>query len=423
MSNSHKQIRQKVAALLKSGATSNRITITDITMRGCTAVLTAPITEEEDITLQILKNIANGKRDSFLPAPVSLDSILKRKSRNGEFYEAKFSFRRVDSVEHGISWAINNATADDFLSSSLPINHEQKNNKHASTDAKSDSKLVAINSSLSILPVTCHMCGEQHIPFRVLSRRTMKPESNIFGVNQYKSALPGKEFCNYNLIRITICPICYFASSQFQDFIREASLIKTSEEPFHKEPIVDKWLSGSSKREKLVEAYQQGLFDENRNIKQALLSYDLAILSSNAILKMQMAKQERARDYRIGLQIVSYILTKAELLMSKQKTSEAENNLKIALKKLQEIFIYLNNESSIKASYLIGMIGLYFEIPDLINQTFNFLQQYGKQSKPRAGTEEYKAWQKNLEKFKTAYQEREDFSRRRLKGFDKPFEF
>ena len=279
------------------------------------------------------------------------------------------------------------------------------------------------NKSLLIIPVTCHMCGEEHIPFYSLQRRTMTTRTNIFGVYQYNEALPGKEFCNYNLIRVAICPHCYFSSGYTNDFISESSVKKNQSEPFDKGSIVDQWLASKSKRQDLVAPYRENLFSESRKIKQSLLAYSLALLSTKAILKTELVKKETSRDYSVELKAVSYMMIKAELLMSHNKSTEAVKIAKSALEKLQVISPFLRREAGIKAGYLMGMLGLYFEIPKIISESFIFLQQYDKRNKVKFGTEEHKAWVTSLQKFTEAYQSRDEFSHKNMNGFNKPFEY
>jgi len=279
------------------------------------------------------------------------------------------------------------------------------------------------NTSLYITPVTCHMCGEKHIPFWSLQRRTMVTDSNIFGIYQYKKALAGKEHCNYNLVRVTICPNCYFASGHTNDFISESSIKKDLPEPFNKEPIVEKWLASIPKRYTLIEPYLEGLFGEMRSPRQALLSYDLAILSCSAIMKVEEAKSEKARNYAIGVKSAFYMLIKAELLMGYKKGEAADKLAKSALAKLTKIYPYLQREHSVKAGFLTGMLGLYFDIPKVVGQSYSFLQEYDKLNKVRLGTDEHKVLVSSKKKFTEAYQSRAEFSRQNLKGFNKPFEF
>ncbi|MDH5694249.1 MAG: hypothetical protein OEZ47_14215 [Gammaproteobacteria bacterium] len=274
------------------------------------------------------------------------------------------------------------------------------------------------NKSLLIIPVTCHMCGAEHIPHLSLQRRTMEAQNNIFGVPQYIKALPGKDFCDYNLIRVTICPKCFFSSAYIDDFISESNLKKEHPEPFDKAPILRHWLEGAAKRREKMESFLENLNGEERSAKQALASYTLAICSCNEVGKLQEARNEKSRDYSGMLRSVNYMLTKAELLMAHKKSQDAKKYAKAALEKLKEIFPYLKRESSIKAGYLIGMLGLYFDSTKTVGQSLNFLREYEKNNKVRAGTDEHKALVSSLKKMTEAYQHREEYSQSQLNGFN-----
>ena len=279
------------------------------------------------------------------------------------------------------------------------------------------------NKSLFIINVTCFMCGEEHLPFYALQRRTMVSKTNIFNISQYSEAIKGREFCNYNLNRVTVCPNCYFASGHVSDYMSESSVKKENAEPFNKDLIEKKWQDSIGKRKKSAEPYLKGLFGEKRSTKQAVFTYNLAISSCNAIMKTEMIKKEGSRNYTYALKSVFYMLIKAELVMSKNKISDAESIAQLALQKLEEIFPYLKRESSVKAAFLMGMLGLYFEKSKIVSQSMGFLQQYDKHNKVKFGSAEQKTLVISLKQMREAYESRDEFSRKKLEGFNKPFEF
>ena len=402
MSESKNTAAPNIVAVLKAGDTTKKIAFTEISMSGCTTRLSFGVNREQPVTLQLFEDRGNGKYDPFAPIAALVESVTPRKTPNKIVYEATIRFKGTATAKHGIARILDQS--------------REKNASH--TDAKPENQ----NKATFIISVTCPMCGHEHIPFRALQRRTMAGHSNIFGVQQFTEALPGKDYCNYNLIRVTVCPTCFFASGYADDFIKESRAVKNASNPFDVEPVIAQWDADVPKRKKLVESNLDGFFNETRTLQQALLSYDLAVLTSDVLLQAEQEKKERARNYEIALKGVFYMMIKAELLMSNKKATEAEQTIKAALKKLEQIFPYLKRVSSIKAAFLMGMLGLYFESTKIVSDSYNFLQQYDKNNRVRFGTEEHKTLMTSLKKFKEAYQYRNDFSRKNLKGFNKPFD-
>ncbi|MDH5217783.1 MAG: hypothetical protein OEX19_08810, partial [Gammaproteobacteria bacterium] len=305
--------------------------------------------------------------------------------------------------------------------SPVPVSENRQHESGQTTPQSVEAGSKKANKSLFAIPVTCRMCGEKHIPFRSLQSRTMVNDANVFGVPQYKEALPGKEFCDYNLVRITVCPSCYFSSGDVGDFQKESRTTKDDAMPFDREHVIAQWNATSSQREEVINSSKDGFFDENRNLEQSLLSYDLAVLTCDEIMKSELEKKERLRDYEFARKAVLYMMIKAELLINKKKPKEAEELMKSASSRLEEIFPFLRRESSVKAAFLLGMLGLYFEDHKAIGQNLSFLRQYNENNKVRLGSEEHKSLMSSLKRLNEAYQSRADFSRKNLTGFNKPF--
>lgn len=372
-------------------------------MKSCRANVPVSVTRQQSVVLQFTENKGNGKLEAYKPITAIVDAVTKRNHHDAPIYDVTLTFQGTITASHGVAQML----------------EPPPKTKHQHAEATLDNQ----NKSIFIIPVTCHLCGQKQIPFRALQRHTIAGSSNIFGVQQFKEALPGKEYCNYNLLRVTVCPACFFASGYADDFIRESKTVKEIPEPFDKEPILAQWNASISARKNVIASKLDGFFSENRSLEQAVLAYDLAVISSNEILKTEQKKNERVRNYAVALKSVFYRLIKAEVLMSNKKTAEAENLLIDAQQYLTEIFPYLKRDASIKAAFLMAMLGLYFETPKAVADNIQFLQQYDKTNKVRFGTEEHKTLLSSLKKISAAYQSRGEFSRKKLKGFDKPFEF
>ena len=406
----------RIVAAMKAGTNVEKIVIIDLSMNGCMARTSLSVNRQQAVVLQLFEARGDGTFDKFTPISASIDSATRIKSSDSVSYEIKIKFNGAISVGHGVVQAMNQV---DHQPESDPEGNQQESGKaiaqHVVTNAEDS------NKSLFSIPVTCYMCGQKHIPFRSLQSRTMVNDSNVFGVPQYKEALPGKVFCDYNLVRITVCPSCYFSSGHVGDFHKESKSAKDDSMPFDREHVIEQWNATVPDRRSVIDSSSDGFFGENRNFEQSLLSYDLAVLTCDEIMKSEMEKKERLRDYEFARKAVLYMMIKAELLINNKRSKEALDLMKIALSRLEKIFPYLQRESSVKAAFLLGMLGLYFEETKAVGRNLVFLRQYNENNKVRLGSDEHKALVSSLKRLNEAYQSRADFSRKKLNRFNKPY--
>ena len=410
----------RIVAAMKAGANAEKIIITELSMSGCMARTSLSVNRQQAVKVQLFEARGDGKFDKYTPISASIDSTTRIKSSNSVSYEVKIKFNDAISVGHGIVQAMNQVNNQPEPGQ----RNNQQNNQHESGQASAQPVDISSknpNNSLFTIPVTCYMCGEKHIPFQSLQSRTMVSDTNVFGVPQYKEALPGKEFCDYNLVRINVCPSCHYSSGDVGDFHKESRTAKDDTVPFDREQIVAQWNATASQRQGMINASMDGFFSEHRNVEQSLLSYDLAVLTCDEIMKAEMEKKERLRNYEFARKAVLYMMIKAELLINKKQPNEAVDLMKMASSRLEVIFPFLRRESSVKAAFLLGMLGLYFEDHKAVGQNLSFLRQYNENNKVRLGSEEHKALMSSLKRLNEAYQSRADFSRKKLNGFNKPF--
>lgn len=391
---------KRIIAELKVGSKKEKVTISQLSMTSCVARVTFSVRPYQIAILRLYEIKENGEVSAFKSIKSTIESYTHKKSDPKAFY-AKIKFSGMVGASQGI----------------VQLMHLGKNTK----EIKKDTSIPIRKNSLRIVSVSCRMCSEKHIPFWVLQSRSMITKANIFEVPSYVEAMPGRDFCDYNLLRVIVCPNCFFASSYENDFEKETRKETQLQAPFDKETIVEKWMLNISKRKKLLESHLDGFFGEDRNVKQALLSYDLAIITNDAIFEIEEAKDEKRRDYNMARKSVFYQMFKAELLMTNNQPEAAQKLLKETATRLEEIFPYLNNEPSIRAGFLLGMLSLYFEEYRKVGQYLTFLRSYNQEGILKEGSAEYKTLMTNIKKLDEAFQSREEYSKTKLTRFQKPF--
>jgi len=259
--------------------------------------------------------------------------------------------------------------------------------------------------------LTCRVCGENNIPFWHLRARTLHSKTNLFGIPVYDKAIGEREFCNYNLFQISICPSCLFASNQIDCFQRQDKPVGVSE--FDPRKFSAKWQPVLQKRKKLVGKDDSWLYSNDRGVPQAIVSYQLAV-ETHELLGQFCDDAELANHQR---KVVSFMLTQAELLMSKGERADAEKLLQIVKEKLEMIFPNLEKEAGIRAAQLFIMISLYFKDYDNIGEYLNYLNNYSKLHTVAHGSAESKALATALNQTSDAWQERDKVAFDALKSF------
>jgi len=391
---------ERFIAELKVGSKKEKVILSELSMISCVARVTFSVRPFQAAILRLYENHGDGQVSAFKPIKSTIESYTHKKSDPTVFY-VKIKFNNAVKVNQGV----------------VQLIQLRKNTK----EIKEDASIPVCKNSLRVVSVSCRMCSQKRIPFLVLQSRSMLTKANIFEVPSYVEAIPGRDFCDYNLIRVTVCPSCYFASSYEIDFEKESGKKNQLKAPFNKEAIVEQWMKSTSERKKLVETNLTGFFDENRNLKQALISYDLAIMTNDAIFKVEEVKDIRRRNYNTARKSIFYQMFKAELLMANNQPGEAQKLLKEAAFRLEEIFPYLNNEPCIRAGFLLGMLNLYFEEYRKVGQYLTFLKSFNQDDILNEGSEEYKTLMTNSKKLDEAFQNRAEYSKSKLTRFQKPF--
>lgn len=382
------------------GNKQEKVDLSDISMEKCSAQVHFTVRPYQLGVLQ-LHSYQNGACvSSFKPINVIAESIKQKVGGSGAS-QVTLKFKGMVGANHGLV---------QFL-------HAQK----ARLNTVVTPKIESNNNSLRLEKVSCFLCGEGNIIFRSLYGRTMTTKTNIFGVPEYLEAYPGKDFCDFNLIRVVACPKCYFASNDISEFRRHDNEGSVRLPRFDAQSISKHWMSGISERKKLVSHNWSEFFTEQRPLQQAIVSYELAIVSGDAIFKSSEGKSARLRNYNPVRKVVFYLFILAELLMLTGKKEKAVEKIEDALKRLETVFMYLEHEPSIRAAYLLGMLNLYFEDYRKVSQYLTFLREYNKEGVVKEESDEEKTLNSNLKRLDDAFQNREEYSRYKLDAFKRPF--
>jgi len=270
-------------------------------------------------------------------------------------------------------------------------------------DEKAKSVLKPSNSSLLGYFVECRVCGKKNIPFWLLRTKTMNTQNNIFGIPIYHKPKTGKEFCDFNLLQVVICPDCLFASNQMDHFKKQTG--DKGQPPFDAKSFKEDWNKGLPIRKQLVGKTSTWLSAEKRSIGQAISSYGLGLITSDHLAKI-------ARDEPVDHQrrSISYLLIQAELSMNKGESEKARILTNDAEKRLEGVFAALSGAQSIRSAFVLALIKIYFKKYEEAGDYLNFVKNYDRSRPVTPGSPEYRVLNQVMRPLENAWQERAEYA-------------
>ncbi len=271
-------------------------------------------------------------------------------------------------------------------------------------------RLKSASSSLMGSYVKCYVCGQKDIHQWKLRAKSMLSTTNIFGVPVYTEPLANKDFCDFNLLRVTVCPNCFFASglpNYFQKTFEDTS-------PFNSGVFYKPWMSTLDDRKKKATPHKGALFSDTRGVEQALVAYDLSIETHELMVELTGSYDESRNT-------IMLLMFQAEIYMSTGNRSAAEGNLSKALNKLEKIFGHLEKEAIIRAALLLCLIHLYFKNMKEFGSYMTFMVNYNQDGKVSPDSTEGKVLKQCQDTLNKAYEYREELNKDKLSNFH--FEF
>ncbi|MGK0290547.1 MAG: hypothetical protein ACI86H_002006 [bacterium] len=302
-----------------------------------------------------------------------------------------FYDRSMQWCELGVLWQ---------RETSSVINKCQIKHKSLQTDHR--------NESLRTREVFCYICASNEpIAFFQLRNKSQKVFNNVFGVPTYQGAIGKYNPVDYNHFKVGVCPNCFFASMDIKMFRLKEQ--KTPPEILVETAFFEKWHASLDERKKQFQVFSEHFGSEKRTIKSVFASYQLAIKTYTELVKYD-------HHFVSHKQLVSLMLTFAEILVSNQRKKPADDFLKQAKDFSESFMMKLENPlDSAKIARLQVFMSLYFENYENSNKYLTFLLQTH---------QEFTGDPKNAvmlgrlgEECKNAYGDRLDYSKKNLMGF------
>ncbi len=290
------------------------------------------------------------------------------------------------------------------------LNEDQGLNLVKGNTEKAKSVLKPLNSSLLGYFVQCRVCGEKNIPFWLLRTKTMNTQNNIFGIPIYHKPKTDKEFCDFNLLQVVVCPNCLFASNQMDHFKRQTG--DKGSLPFDAKSFKENWNKSLPIRKRLVGKTATWLSAEKRSNEQAISSYGLGLITSDHLAAI--TKDEPVDHQRRS---ISYLLIQAELSMNQGERKKAKKLIDEAGKRLEGIFANLSGAQSIRSAFVLALIKIYFKKYEEAGDYLNFVKNYDRSRPVAPGSPEYRVLNQVMTPLDNAWQDRAEYAHDVLPDF------
>ncbi|MGK5090979.1 hypothetical protein WDW89_03055 [Deltaproteobacteria bacterium TL4] len=272
-------------------------------------------------------------------------------------------------------------------------------------------ELKSENTSLSGFYVHCRICDRGEIPFWMLRPDCIKTDTNIFGTPVYLKAVDGTNYCDYNMVRIAVCPNCLFATDILDFFQVQGEPVSPAS--FDIKMFSIRWKDHLLNRQKWLEGDVSSLLSENRTLEQAIATYRFAIHTHDLLarqVKTAFFHQEQA---------LSLLMTQAELLMTNGQKIKAENNLFEVLQRLTPLLHHFQGVVKIQVMRQLAMINLYFKREKEFNKYLNLLTQQKDKGLITPKTPEYQTLFATIDSLEQVAQHNQSYWHTNRKSFRK----
>ncbi|MBL7035198.1 MAG: TerB family tellurite resistance protein [SAR324 cluster bacterium] len=379
--------------IIETGKITAKVRLTKVDGDGFTFRLGKALMPKVSIMLKVRKEIPENQGSEEEEKYWDVISCKMFKQRQLKFEESCYLVRAVFvqkiAEEHGI----------------MQIMHPEKFAKFSDGGFIKTKKNSLLGSNLR-----CYVCDNPEVAFFELHSKSMITEPNIFGIPAYIRSAGKLDFCDYNLIQVASCAKCGFSSNHKEHFKR----LKTDKAVFDVTKFSTGWEEKIAPLLKKSQAAGEEFYSEERNTKQGILAYDLAIATFEQMSSIVSDDQQKGMALR---KEASMLMTQAELLMENKDREAAEANLKKVVEKLEPIFERLKGPEMIHVCLLLFQIKIYLNELQSAAQYMKFMDNYDPENKLEEGTEEYKELKVGSAKLKATFDDREILTKEKLTRF------
>jgi len=266
------------------------------------------------------------------------------------------------------------------------------------------------SNAITDFNLACFVCGSQEIVKHfALKPKSLKASHNIFGIPVYQVSADGFDFIDYNQCKVTICPSCFFASTQKQMFRQKADapLPKVLQHPEFRES----WLKGRESRQKAFRDFLPEIASVHRSQPLVLKSYETAINAATTLAQLN-------NSFELVWHTITLRLTLAEVLMGQGKQEEAEQLLRDIQKKAAELFKTVKNRFiTFRSGRLVMLTAVFFGNEKIANHYFEYFQKLRSEQFDQMKGEDQELFKLVFGEMKQAHQNKAAYFRENMNGF------
>lgn len=297
-------------------------------------------------------------------------------------------------------------------SKSKALASAKKQSGQQSAGSKGDGAHIsrsAHNNAVKIRQFTCFVCGsEDTIQYNVLEPKSQKPETNIFGIPSYKAANKGFNFVDFNMVKLAVCPSCYYASANKEDFRRRP--VDEAPKYLSNKAFNTYWIGTIfDRQEKLLNFNMAEYYDLHPSLELVEVLYDIRI---QAIEKgCELSKEDSIR-----WEAVTTKLTLAEILSGRGREDRVNQLLKECVEQSREVFEKSAELTyTYKAGRVLFYLALYFEDKKIYGEMIDYFSRSVRENN-EPSTEDGKLLKKIAKELRRSFDDREDYAKKALDG-------
>ncbi len=312
-----------------------------------------------------------------------------------------FLDKAIDWCHRGISWKQNKNPL---------IARCKLGSRIQSLQAHGPLELNPDNNSILNRDLECYICeSSTKVKGFQLKPHSQEPNRNIFGITTYLESLGGQDYIDFNLIKVLVCPNCFFASVE-KDMFR-----KNSNDPAPKalknQLFKTLWLRDADQRKSKFKDHMEEISSIKRTLPTVIKTYKLAIKVYRVLGKMN---QDQSFDW----QVVTLLLTLSEILMSNGKEKKANEYLEQARVAADDLFKNAsNNLIAIRSARLLFFIALYHNDIRVAGPFVDYVRRLYLDNSDSLNPAELTVLKKVYGETKQALKNRADYRQERLYGF------
>lgn len=373
----------------------------------------------------VARLFANGREDNVVCCDVSTGGCMLRMGHmvntktkvQLSFFAPKGKegvLEQYEVVVATIRWCRPSKNENKLFFAGVQFNHDIKESHgilqilfpERFADNLSQQKLETSNNSLMGTYARCFVCEADKVALWLLRSRSMLTKPNLFRIPIYHKPMPNKDFVDYNLLQVNVCPNCQFASNETVHFHSTYN----SNCGFDTTEFGRLWRANQPKRNELFKSFATDFEKETRTVDQAIISYTFAIQTHETLARLG----DQVDQIR---KIATFMVTRADILMEKGDQKAALMDLQRAAQLLDSVFGQLEEEHSFRASLMLGLIGIFFRDSKRISHHLGYLQTLERSDKYSEGQQSTKVLKGCTTLLLKAFQERENLSFDKLKSF------